>query len=69
MRNVMRIAMILCCLLALGTVVFADNSVTGADVRIDITSEGTAQVSANFTLRLDSAEDKVSIPVPASAKT
>ena len=68
MRNVMRIAMILCCLLALGTVVFADNSVTGADVRIDITSEGTAQVSANFTLRLDSAEDKVSIPVPASAK-
>ena len=57
MRNVMRIAIILCCLLALGTVVFADNSVTGADVRIDITSEGTAQVSANFTLRLDSAED------------
>lgn len=68
MRRLIRLVMLLCCIAAMATVVFAENHASGADVRADISSDGTAKVAVNVTIHLDTPTDKVTFPVPASAK-
>lgn len=68
MKNWLRLALLVCCVAVLSTVVFADNTAPGADIRVDISSDGSCSVVVNLTLRLDTPVEKLSFPVPASAK-
>ena len=68
MRRFIRLVMLLCCVAAMATVVFAENHASGADIRADVSSDGTANVAVNVTVHLDEPTKNVTFPVPAGAK-
>lgn len=60
---------ILCLTLILGSAlcVSADNAAPGIQIYASITSDGNAEVSMNVRLRLETAVDSLSFPLPAAA--
>ena len=61
--------LILCLLLVLGSAFWAsaDSAASGIQIYASVTSDGNAEVSMNVRLRLETAVDSLSFPLPAAA--